>query len=390
MLASQEINSKVLLMLVGVILLNCVEPFTPAITESNNNLLVVEGSISNENKQHKVSISRTTRLNDLKVVPEKGATVRLQIRNGFTISLTESTPGIYLTPPISGTIGETYKLLITTSDKKEYASKEVILKETPPIEKVYAKYPAYNASGDVGIQIYVDTEDPANKTHFYRWEYEQTYEIKTPFPSKFVWLGGNNITYRVQAVDNCWASDTSSNVLIKSTKGFLNDRVTAQPIKFIPATSPELVLKYSILIKQYALSEDAYLFWQQLQNVNETQGSLYDIQPGEVPGNLLSVNNDEKILGYFDAATVSQMRSFFTPKDFEATGFSPPAFLQSCFETDPILVPIEQLGATMQIYQTSLTIYDAMGEGPSYVLLMRIPCCNCTSQGTNVMPDYWQ
>jgi hypothetical protein len=44
----------------------------------------------------------------------------------------------------------------------------------------------------------------------------------------------------------------------------------------------------------------------------------------------------------------------------------------------------------MEVYQTSLTIYEAMGEGPAYVLLLRIPCCNCTSQGTNVMPDYWE
>jgi hypothetical protein len=385
-----NINSTTPLLFLGLLLLlNCVEPFTPNITGSNN-LLVVEGSISNENKQHQVTLTRTSKLNDLTVIPEKGATVQLQIGNGITLPLTESKPGVYLTPTFSGVVGTTYKLLISTSDKKTYASKEVTLKETPPIGQVYAKYPAYNAAGVKGIQIYLDAEDVSNKTQFYRWEYEETYEIKTPFPSKFVWLGGNNITYRLQAVDNCWASDTSSNVNIKSTKGFLNARVTAQPIKFIPATSPEMVLKYSILIKQYALSEDAYLFWQQLQSVNETQGSLYDIQPGEVPGNLFPVNHEEAVLGYFDAATVSKKRSFFTPKDFEEVGFRPPAFLRSCFETDPILVPIEKLGEVMEIYQTSLTIYDAMGEGPAYVLLLRIPCCNCTSQGTTIKPDYWE
>jgi hypothetical protein len=389
MQTQKNITSITILLLAWMLLMNCVEPFTPK-TYENNDVLVVEGMITNESKQHQVTISRTSKLNELNIIPEKGATVKLQIKNGPVLPLTETNPGIYLTPTFPGTIGTVYKLLITTSDNKEYASQEVPLKDTPPIENVYAQYPVKNSAGETGIQIYLDTEDVKNETRFYRWEYEETYEIKTPFPSNFVWLGGNTITYRVQAVNNCWASDTSSSILVRSTKGLLNDRVTSQPLKFIPANSPELVLKYSILVKQYALSEEAYLFWKQLQNVNETQGSLYDIQPGEVNGNLFPVNHEEKVLGYFDAAVVSKKRSFFIPKDFETAGYRPPAFLQSCFETDPVQVPIEQLGSTMEIYKTSLTIYDARGDGPSYVLLLRIPCCDCTSQGTVVRPDFWE
>jgi Domain of unknown function (DUF4249) len=371
------------------LLTNCVEPF-PLTSIDYNELLVVEGFITDESKQHKVVISRTSKLNELVFIPEQGATVNIQVNNGFVIPLTETSPGIYLTPPYTGSIGAVYKLQITTSDNKNYISKEVKLKPTPAIGNVYAKYPIFNTSGEKGIQIYLDTEDPANQTRFYRWEYEETYEIKTPYPSKFVWLGGNNITFRVQAVDNCWASDTSSNVLIRTTKGLVNDRVTAFPVKFISAESPELIIKYSILVKQYALTEEAYLFWKQLQNVNETQGSLFDIQPGEVNGNIISIDSKDKVLGYFDAASTSSKRSFFTAKDFEESGYTPPQFLQSCYETDPVEIQIDQLGATMEIYQNSLAIYEALGAGPSSVLLLRLACCDCTSKGTNVKPSFWE
>jgi Domain of unknown function (DUF4249) len=371
------------------LLTNCVEPF-PLTSIDYNELMVVEGLITDESKQHKVTLSRTSKLNELVFIPEKGATVKLQVNNGFIIPLTETSPGIYFTPQYAGTIGTAYKLLITTSDNKEYISKEVLLKPTPAIEKVYAKYPVINSSGEKGVQIYLDTEDQTNQTRFYRWEYEETYEIKTPYPSKFVWLGGNNITFRVQAVDNCWASDTSSNVIISTTKAFVNDRVTSLPLKFISSESPELVIKYSLLVKQYALTEEAYLFWKQLKNVNETQGSLFDIQPGEVNGNIFSIDNKAKVLGYFDAASASTKRSFFTAKDFEASGYTPPQFLQSCLETAPIEISIEQLGATMEIYQKSLAIYEALGAGPSSVLLLRIVCCDCTSKGTNVKPAFWE
>jgi len=375
--------------LIVYLLTNCVEPY-PLTSIDYNELLVVEGFITDELKQHKVVLSRTSRLNNIEFKPEQGATVKIQVNNNFTITLTEESPGIYQTPQYSGTIGTVYKLFITTSDNLSYVSKEVKLKPTPVIEKVYAKYPVFNSSGERGVQIYLDTEDPENQTRFYRWEYEETYEIKTPYPSKFVWLGGNNITFRVQAVDNCWASDTSSNVLIRTTKNLVNDRVIGFPVKFISSESPELIIKYSILVKQYALTEEAYLFWKQLQNVNETQGSLFDIQPGDVNGNINSLDNKNKVLGYFDAASTSSNRSFFTAQDFEESGYNAPQFLQSCIETDPVEVPIEQLGATMEIYQKSLAIYEALGAGPSSVLLLRIPCCDCTSKGTNVKPAFWE
>jgi len=374
---------------IPILLMNCVEPF-PLTSIEYNEVLVIEALLTNEFKQHKVTISRTSKLNELVFLPEEGASVKIQINQGFEIPLTETSPGIYLTPEYAGTSGTDYKLFVNTQDNKEYVSREVQLKQTPAIENVYAKYPVFNDSGEKGIQIYLDTEDPTNQTRFYRWEYEDTYEIKTPYPSKFVWLGGNNITFRLQAVDNCWASSTSNNVFVRTTKGLLSDRVTAMPLKFISSQSPELVIKYSILIKQYALTEEAYLFWKQIQNVNETQGSLFDIQPGEVNGNIFSIDSKNKVLGYFDAASVSSKRSFFTPLDFEESGYSPPQLLGSCLETAPIEVPIEELGTTMNIYQKSLTIYDALGAGPSSVLLLRISCCDCTSKGTNVKPAFWE
>ena len=112
--------------------------------------------------------------------------------------------------------------------------------------------------------------------------------------------------------------------------------------------------------------------------------------PAPVSGNIFSISGNEKVLGYFDAASASLNRSFFVAKDFEASGYTPPQFLQSCLETDPVEIPIEKLGATMEVYQKSLAIYDALGAGPSSVLLLRISCCDCTSKGTTVRPTFWE
>jgi hypothetical protein len=373
-----------------LLLQSCVEPFNPP---SNNydNLLVVDGIITNETKQHLVILSRTSPLNDARFIPEKDAAVYLQDSNGVSIALTETAPGIFMTPYMAGKIGVGYRLLIITSNGTKYTSKEVVLKDSSPIEKIYAKYVAEGPNTTAGVQIYLDTKDSRNEAHYYRWQYEGTYEIRTPYPSKFIWTGGNTLTLRTVAVNNCWASDTSKNVLIQSSQNFAEGKITAFPIKFIPSQSPELIIKYSILVKQYVMNEKSFLFWKQLKEINEGQGSLFDKQPGNIAGNVSSLSNKgEVVLGYFDASAVSMKREFFIPPQFSESGYKPPLYLQSCMESAPITIPIEKLGETMEVNKNSLIIADAGGDGPSVVFLLRIACCDCTSQGTNFKPSFWE
>lgn len=377
------------LLVVCILWGSCVEPFDVGPVEYRD-ALVVEGIITNETKQHQVRLSRTSALNDVKFIPEGGATVVLKESTGSSTTLTEFSPGIYKTPYMTGVVGTTYSLFITTSNGNKYASEDVTMKNSPPIDKMYAQYSVDNPNQGPGIQIYLDTKDINNATHYYRWEYEGTYEIRTPYPSKFVWTGGNTITIRTVQVDNCWATDSSKSVLIQSSTGLDEDKVTGFPIKFIPAESPDLVIKYSLLAKQYAMSENAYRFWKALKEINEKQGTLSDKQPGKVRGNITSVSGTGSVLGYFDASGVSTKRAFFTPRQFAESGYTPPLYLQSCVETEPITIPIGKLAETMKEYSNTLIIADAGGEGPSVVFLLRIACCDCTARGTNLKPSFWE
>ncbi len=386
---SWTIDSKEAL-LVFILLGSCVDPFNAG-TLNYENALVVEGIITNETKQHQITITRTSRVNETKLTPEEHATVVLKTRGSTSITLTEAAPGIYKTPYMAGIIGAAYSLLVTTSQGDRYASEEVTMKGSPPIDNIYAQYITDNPYLGLGIQIYLDSKDDKNSTHYYRWEYESTYEILTPFPSKFRWTGGNTLTIRTVEVNNCWATDSSKTIMIQSTTNFSEDKVTGFPIKFIAGESPELVIKYSILVKQYAMSEKTYRFWQQLKEINEQQGSLFDNQVGKVVGNISSVDGKgASVIGYFDASAISLKRAFFTPRQFKESGYVPPIYLQSCVESAPLTIPIGKLGETMEANQNILTIADVGGDGPAVVFLLRIACCDCTSRGTNLKPSFWE
>ena len=363
----------------------CVDSFDTQSIDYQDQL-VVSGVLTNEPKQHQVTIGHVAMINEPEFIPEQGATVTIADDKGIQIPLTEFSPGVYKTPFFQGIVGNKYQLHFTVASGKSYQSKPIELKAAPAINKIFATYPSFSG-GDRGIQIYLNSAN-GNKTNYYRWEYEDTYEIRTPYPSKFVWLGGNSLTFRTQAVDHCWATNRSNKIFLQSTSGQTLDQVVAFPIRFIPEISQELVIKYSIHVRQYAVSEASYDYWKQIRDLNEKQGSLYDKQPGRIQGNISSTGGDENIAGYFDVSGVSTLRTFFEPFDFLNAGYVPPIYLASCTESAPIEAPIEKLGELMN--SNALIIYDAAGPGPNTVFLLRKACCDCTSQGTNIRPDFWQ
>jgi hypothetical protein len=352
--------------------------------------LVVEGHISNLERQQQIKLSRTAQLNDRKFIAESGADVSVENESGEKIQFNEIKPGIYESLSFAGDVGEGYTLSITTSNGRKYKSQQVVLKDVPPIGKIYAEFVT---TPERGIQISVDTEDPLNNTKYYRWDYIETYEIHTPFPSNY-WVppGTDSAVWRYDRVDMCWANDTLREVLTKSTRTQAKDKIIAFPLKFIPEDSYIFRIKYSMLIQQYALSEQAFNYWENTRIFNETQGSLADVQPGTITSNIIGVTDpSETVLGYFDASAISEQRVFFNYEDFKDDGYERPEFRSSCYELIPIFIVVTEIGPYMAEHDDEYAIWDAVGFWPfGHVELLPKSCCDCSDMGTTVKPSFWE
>jgi hypothetical protein len=373
------------------LMIACVEPFNIKETAPTN-MLVVEGVFSSQMKRHQIFLSRATQLGDKNVVREQGATVTISDQEGNVFSLSEENPGVYETAELSANAGNKYTLHITTAAGDAYASREVPFKDGADIGSVYPKY-VFNPDQDVkGIQIYVDTQDPTNQTRFYRWNYTETWEVNAPFPANWVWLGGNKVEWNYDRIDTCYVTDTLRQILIRNTRDLEQDIIAGQKLQFIPEHSHIYRRRYSILVQQFSLSEESYLYWENLRTISEQQGSLSDIQPGSLVGNMISLNNpDETVLGYFEACKVSEKRIFFSAIDFYDLGLKMPKIFRSyCYDIQPTLVPLAELGATMQKVERTMSIWEAFGNEPSTVFsLMPKSCCDCRDQGPTERPSYF-
>ncbi len=358
----------------------CIEPYAPPNVKDDQNLLVIDALLDGTNGEAKVSLSRTVPLSESIIErPELGASVSIETQLGNIVFLSDNfNNGHYSKSGISFLPNDQYKLMIITKEGKRYHSDYIELKETPPIDSVNWK------AVDDGIDVLVNTHDAENKTKYYRWEYQETWEYKAAYQSTYD-FSGDNVIWRLDNIYNCYQIQPSSNILIKSTSKLSQDVISAYPITFIPKQSDRLLIKYSILVKQYALTQDAFDFWEMLKKNTESLGGLFDPLPSQLIGNISCIDNpDEVVLGYFSASTVSEQRVFILFRDLPESH----RYTKTFFECNLDSVYFADLP---KFYRSSYTLVTTFGSPfPIGYLYSEKSCVDCRlGLGTNEKPSFW-
>src|SRR6201995_716387 len=85
------------------------------------------------------------------------------------------------------------------------------------------------------INVYLDAHDPSNHTRFYRWDFEETWQNRSRYESKWEVIGDSIYPLSPEnELYNCWKYGNSTNIIIGSTIQLSADVVSKQPIaKFI-------------------------------------------------------------------------------------------------------------------------------------------------------------
>lgn len=178
-------------------------------------------------------------------------------------------------------------------------------KATPPIDSVVWR------AGHNETVIQVNTHDDTSLTRYYKWDYVETYEYDAAHFSQYEIVNLVPVPRKPdEYVFTCWKTIASEKIFVNSTVQLRGDVVHDFPLTAIPAGSVKLSKKYSILVKQRALSEEEFSFYDQLQKVTEGIGGIFDPQPSQLPGNIHSVNNGADALGYFSVGNSTSLRMF--------------------------------------------------------------------------------
>lgn len=380
--------------------ISCVEPFEFTI-DGNTNVLIVDATLTNEQKEHQVILTWSRGLSNNQSQDTthfvSGAAVWLETNQGEVISYSETSEGIFKTDAtFAGQIGESYTLNIETSDGRLFQSSNEELLPGIEMDSIYARYDERLSSEETrllkGIQFFVDTRhiDFANMN--FRYEYAESYEIISPLESQYVMDYPNEqIIPRTDPINVCYKTIKSNTILTSSTNGLDQPVIAEFPIRYALNDEPQLRNDYMISVKQYTISSNAYQFYKNLKENNESAGSFFDKQKGTVPGNIFEVGNSETlVMGFFEVAGVSVKRRKYENADFSRIGLR--IHVNTDFCETPISVGLDTLFSAVPPNTYNILTYipsPNIGDPPLGVYVNPITCSDCRGVGSLVKPQFW-
>lgn len=383
--------------LLALLFAGCTEQYALQ-TETFEDALVIEATITNEVKTQQIKVTHTYLFEENGPSVETGATVYVTDNTGTQYDF-EQADGMYRsTTPFGAESGKIYTLHIVTADGKTYQSTPETLTAVNAIQDVV---PTVTTSNGVrGVSINAKSFDANNASKYYRYEYEETYKIIAPMwdPLRAITVPGDNGHDEIELIPRepvetriCYSTVKSQDILLTSTTSQSEDRVDF-PVRFIGSKNTIIANRYSILVRQYIQNLAAYTFYKTLKEISGSGSLLSQNQPGFFYGNVSAENPNEKVIGFFEVASVSSKRIFFNYEDLFPGEQKPPYFVdctekeyQFCFALGvPECKGNELLAAiagNSLLYSNSFNLF----------YYMVVPKCgDCTTFSSNIVPPFWE
>lgn len=398
---------RVTAMMILLLLLcrECLDPFPlPDVSEG---LLVVDARFTDQVEKNRIILSFAGQVNE-GGVPVSGAIVYVQDLRGNTYNFMDSGMGIYLPEDdeCRGTADEEYVLQINLGDGRSYRSDTCLFIEVPPIEElswVLAERSSENNTDLLkGVDIRLSTSDPENRVRHYLWCYEETWEVRVPYPVMEEYIGDGHESSDFMRLDyswECYLQAHSGDIMIKSTADQDEARIENFPFTFVSNESSRLWRQYRIDVMQFALDEEAWIYHSRLREITSQNGSVFDEQPYSLEGNISRLDDpDEVVMGYFLVSGVSSrsidISTWDLPVEYRGDY---PLYLNCYYRADTFALNqytnirnvIDRVAPRRnEIFVSSVWSEPLMGE-PELIGLLLVPieCASC--EGTQEEPENW-
>ncbi len=396
-----SVNYLIASLLVACAIVSCVEEIDVDEEFKFEDVIVIEATLTDEKKTQEFLLSRTYEFDTKGPIPEQNAEVRVVVNDGQSILFIEDSPGVYKSEnEFAAESGVDYQLIVTTNEGRTYQSPIVQLTNSVPIERLTAERQV-NSIGNEIMAILVDSNDPTRQANYYRYEYEESYKIIAPD-----WTRQDFVVYRPDSISpdairpleekTCYNTVNSNSIIITSTTNLSEDRVSGFSVRNISADDPVISHRYSILVKQYVQSLEAYTYYEILNQLSGSDNTLSQIQPGFISSNIRSTEDrNEKVLGFFQVSAVTEKRLYFNYEDFFPGEPLPPYFIECGRAAPPIVTQaVPPNYPLFDAIQANLVKFleENMNQGQLQGPYITVPraCGDCTALGTSEPPEFWE
>lgn len=374
------------LILALLMVFSCRDPFEPELRDIPTEVLVVEGYIEVDGESE-IRLSKTVPVRSTQSSPAIiGAKLSLLDSNNGRWEFVEKEEGVY---SLIGNFSpfENYHLQIELPGAKIYRTENLQPIVSPEIEELGF------IRDQNRVEIFVSTKGN-DQARYFLWSYQEHWIFRPGVISRLIFENGL-VRFREEdeRIDLCWNSNINPNIVLQNAARFEDNRILQRELVLIPNNSEKLTQRYSIEVKQMAISQEAFDFWEILKKNSDDIGGIFSPLPSLIRGNIYNVTDEsEPVIGFISMGKSATKRIYIDINDV----FPWPVFIP---EYEFCRISFQDT-----IPATDQAVFEAFGRGgrmPARELRASngeiigyfgapTQCVDCTLRGTKLRPEFWE
>jgi hypothetical protein len=280
--------------------------------------VVINGRITQHSGPYDVFVSTSTTYGILKRAPVNGAEIVIYDDQGNSETFWEIEEGMYRCRglEVQGCSGYSYFIEVSLPTGHTYRSipekmPSVFEPDLLQVEPVIVK--EINSDGTIVdnkiLNVYINTPiRNGSERALLRWSTETVFS----FTESYCSFSANPRTCYISNLNN------PEEIVI-----FNGENVDADYLEHYYVANKNFMPQHHFQQRHYfnvaqlSMTKAAYEYWRKVKVIAQPSGSIFEIPPAPIRGNIYRIDDDsELVLGYFEAAAVDTIRAFTTPGDF--------------------------------------------------------------------------
>ena len=245
------------------------------------------------------------------------------------------------------------------------------------------------SADEATVTVSVDLDPGLDGSGYIGFMYEETWEFHSDYFPEYMIYPPNWSNY-VSTLDGqfeykyywCWRDMNPQNITLLDYTTMDGSTIRQFPIRRFPRTDSRNHKRYSINVRAFALSKEAFEYNRKTQELSEIGGDLFSPDPGAIPGNLVCESDPEReVMGLVLAGNVTSKRAFmygdyYIYRDPAYDFVDVPEERREHYYKDLNFRPVKDVRTPEN------TIF--VGWAPHY-------CINCIQAGGyQTRPDFWE
>lgn len=356
---------------------SCIYPYDADISKETDPTVVIEGEILVGG----TSTIRLSYLTELKraSAPHPKGTAWIEDKDGHRFeSASGEASWILNIPTETASSGNQYRAVVEV-DGETYTSEWLNVDPAPTITEI-----SFGTEKNK-VVVYVDVDAQACRSGYMGFAYEETWEFHSDFIPDYV-IDPETWEYSEMKTTWpyywCYRSSESQQMVLLDYSTLDGDKTHQYPIHTFSCTDSRNHRKYSILVKAFALSQDAYLYNKQTQDLSDLGGDLFSPDPGQLKGNLTCTSEEGRpVMGLVLAAEITSKRAFLDDRYLRLIKRDESMMLEV---TEDMMPKYYDELNYRPIHKIMIEDREIIGWGPHR-------CINCLEAGgTQDKPAFWE